>query len=119
MRAISVLGNAKSDSHRKTHRVELDGTGRKYMHLTRGDLEHESVREVSKVRISEEACRKVSGAKGRRVTRAGPEPSLQPRRAGGRKSRDVATTAATPCGAEHCGEWILIGMAGLVVELRQ
>ena len=35
--------------------VELDGAGRQYMHLTRGDLEHESVREVSRVRSSEEA----------------------------------------------------------------
>jgi hypothetical protein len=28
MRAMSVLGNAKSNCHRKTHRVEPDGTGR-------------------------------------------------------------------------------------------
>jgi hypothetical protein len=33
MRVISVLGNAKSNRHRKTHGVELDGAGRKYMHL--------------------------------------------------------------------------------------
>ena len=50
MRAISVLRNAKSNCHRKTHEVKLDGTGRKYRHLTRGGLEHESVREVSIVR---------------------------------------------------------------------
>jgi hypothetical protein len=30
---MSVLGNAKSNSHRKTHQVEPDGTGRKYMFL--------------------------------------------------------------------------------------
>jgi len=80
MRAISVLANAKSNGHRKTHEVELGGAGRKYMHLTRGDLEHESVREVSRVRSSEEARRKSGGAKERRVKRAGPEPS--PRRKG-------------------------------------
>ncbi len=55
MRAMSVLANAKSNCHRKTHEVELDGAGRKYMHLTRGDLAHESEREVSKVRSSEDA----------------------------------------------------------------
>lgn len=33
MRAMSVRENAKSNSHRKTHRVEPDGTGRKSMHL--------------------------------------------------------------------------------------
>ncbi|KOR30751.1 hypothetical protein TI04_04340, partial [Achromatium sp. WMS2] len=31
--AMSVLGNAKSNCHRKTHQVEPDGTGRKYMFL--------------------------------------------------------------------------------------
>jgi hypothetical protein len=33
MRAMSVLGNAKSNRHRKTYPVEPDGTGRKYMFL--------------------------------------------------------------------------------------
>lgn len=33
MWAISVLGNAKSDRHRKTHLVESGGTARKYMFL--------------------------------------------------------------------------------------
>ena len=49
MRAISVLGNAKSESHRKTHQVEPDGTGPKRMftHLTRGDLRCENGGEVS------------------------------------------------------------------------
>ena len=36
MRAMSVLGNAKSNCHRKTHRVEPEGAGRMFMHLTRG-----------------------------------------------------------------------------------
>lgn len=42
MRAMSVRSNAKSNCHRKTHQVEPDGTGRKIMHLTRGDLACES-----------------------------------------------------------------------------
>ena len=33
MWAISVLGNAKSNRHRKTHGVESDGPARKYMFL--------------------------------------------------------------------------------------
>lgn len=52
MRAISVLENAKSNRHRKTHRVDPDGTGRKFMHLTRGDLPRESEGEVSRGRSS-------------------------------------------------------------------
>gem|GEM_PF-2013706 len=70
MRAISVLGNAKSKGHRKTHQVEPGGTGpkRMFMHLTRGDLRRESGGEVSRGRSSEEARRKAGGAKGRRTT---------------------------------------------------
>lgn len=33
MWAMSVLGNAKSNCHRKTHQVEPGGTGRLYMFL--------------------------------------------------------------------------------------
>lgn len=69
MRAISVLENAKSNRHRKTHQVEPDGTGPKkmFMHLTRGDLRSESGGEVSRGRSSEEARRKAGRAKGRRT----------------------------------------------------
>ena len=55
MRAMSMLGNAKSNRHRKTHQVEPDGAGRKFMHLTRGGLRRESGGEVSRGRSSEEA----------------------------------------------------------------
>ena len=44
---MSVLGNAKFDSHRKTHKVEPDGTGRKYMFL---------LGEASQARVSEESA---------------------------------------------------------------
>lgn len=55
MRAISVRQNAKSNSHRKTHRVEPDGTGqKKFMHLTRGGLPAERPGGVSRGRISGE-----------------------------------------------------------------
>jgi len=33
-----MLGNAKSNRHRKTQEVEPDDTGRNIGHLTRGDL---------------------------------------------------------------------------------
>jgi hypothetical protein len=70
MREMSMLGNAKSNRHRKTHQVEPDGTGPKkmFMHLTRGDLRRESGGEVSRGRSSEEARGKAGGAKGRRTT---------------------------------------------------
>lgn len=47
---MSVLGNAKSDSHRKTHTVEPDGTGRKYMFL---------LGEISRVRAGEKSAEAV------------------------------------------------------------
>ena len=54
MWAMSVLGNTKSNRYRKTHQVKLGGTGRKFWHLTWGDLPNESLGEVSRGRISEE-----------------------------------------------------------------
>lgn len=68
MRAMSVLGNVKSDIDRKTHWVEPDGLGGKFAHLTRGGLGRESVREVSRGRSSVEACesRWSKGPKNRR-----------------------------------------------------
>jgi len=96
MRAISVLGNAKSDRHRKTHQVEPCGTGRKFMHLTRGGLCRESGRGVSRGHSSEDAPGNRGGAKGRRTKR---EPSVEDpvwtRREGGRNPAGVATAAAS------------------------
>ncbi len=66
MRAMSVLANAKSNCHRKTHRVEPDGAGREFTHLTRGGLPGESAAGVSRGRSSEEARGNLCGAKGRR-----------------------------------------------------
>ena len=99
MRAISMLENAKSNRHRKTHQVEPDGTGPKkmFMHLTRGDLRRESVGEVSRGRSSEEARRKAGGAKGRRTTERATKAGL--RSGGGKLSetwREQQLSAATP-----------------------
>lgn len=67
MRAMSVLANAKSNRHQKTHQVEPDGTGREFMPLTRGGLRRESAGGVSRGRSSEEVRGNPEGAKGRRV----------------------------------------------------
>jgi hypothetical protein len=45
---MSVLGNAKSNRHRKTYQVESGDAGRKSWHLTRGDLPSERLGEVSR-----------------------------------------------------------------------
>jgi hypothetical protein len=71
MRAMSVRGTAKSNCHRKTHQVELDGTGRASWHLTRGDLGPERVREVSRGRRREEA-RSCGWSEGPKDDYAGP-----------------------------------------------
>jgi hypothetical protein len=52
---MSVLGNAKSNRHRKPHEVASGAAGRKSWHLTWGDLCRESSRGVSRGRSSEEA----------------------------------------------------------------
>ena len=52
---MSVLGNAKSNRHRKSHEVESGAAGRKFWYLTWGDLWRESGRGVSRGRSSEEA----------------------------------------------------------------
>ncbi|QBC28783.1 hypothetical protein U737_18760 [Methylomonas sp. LW13] len=54
MWAMSVPCNTKSNRYRKTHQVELGGTGGKFWHLTWGDLRHENAGEVSRGRSSEE-----------------------------------------------------------------
>lgn len=106
MRAMSVLGNAKSNCHRKTHRVEPDGTGRKFTHLTRGGLRRESVGGVSRGHSSEDAWGNPGRAKGLRVgeTRI----ALIPRsrgREGLRNESGVTITVATWFGASGTGGW--------------
>ena len=69
---MSVRGNAKSNRLRKAHHVESGGTGRKFMHLTRGDLccglRHSA--EVSRGRSSDDALGNLGGAKDRRNSNA-------------------------------------------------
>lgn len=67
--AISVLGNAKSNSQRKTHQVEPDGPSRKLIYLTRGDLRGASQAEVSRSHSSEDIPGNGKRAKGGRTTK--------------------------------------------------
>ncbi len=109
MRAISVLGNAKSKSHRKTHQVEPDGTESKmFMHLTRGDLRWESGGEVSRGRSSGESRGNTEGAKGRR-TKRGPSANhpAGSRQEGSRNNPGVATSATTRSGGKRVEGGIL------------
>ena len=78
MRAMSMLENAKSNCHQKTHRVEPDGAGRKFMHLTRGELPCESRGAVSRGRSSEDRRVTAAGAKGRRNSIARSTERLRP-----------------------------------------
>lgn len=106
VRAMSVLGNAKSDSHRKTHQVESDGPGRKFMHLTRGDLRRESGGGVSRGHSSEEARGNAGRAKGRRTKRERSTDRPATRwRAAGRNTGGVAIAAATSCGVAARPGW--------------
>lgn len=108
MRAMSVLENAKSNCHQKTHLVEPDGAGRKFMHLTRGELPRESVGAVSRGRSSDEGRGNPGGAKGQRNRTARSTERLRPLwRAVLRNGRGVATLAASLSGAKGAPGWIL------------
>lgn len=104
MREMSVLENAKSNRHQKTHRVEPDGTGREFTHLTRGGLRRESVGGVSRDHSSEEARGNPGGAKGRREEgkRNAPDPR-EHGRAGLRNVPGVTITVASRSGAQRSG----------------
>jgi hypothetical protein len=107
MRAMSVRENAKSNCHQKTHRVEPDGAGRKFMHLTRGELPCENRGAVSRSRSSEDARLTAGRAKGRRNRQARSTERLRPWwRAVLRNRRGVATAAAFSLGAKSVPGWI-------------
>ena len=106
MRAMSVLESAKSNCHRKTHRVEPGGAGRMFMHLTRGDPRPERVGEVSRGRSSVDLPGNGRGAKGRRTTKG--QSAHVPRgrgREGVRNGEGAATAAATHPGDRRWAGW--------------
>ena len=107
---MSVRGNAKSKSHRKTHQVEPGGTESKmFMHLTRGDLFCESGGEVSRGRSSEESRGNTEGAKGRRTIERATKTGLRLRRRGaGRNKGGAAIAAATALGERGNYGWIAV-----------
>jgi len=106
VRAMSVLRNAKSKRHRKTHPVRSGDTGRAFMHLTRGDLLSESAGEVSRDHSSEENRRKVGRAKGRRTKREQSTDELRwNERAAPRNRAGLATTADSREAGEQAGWW--------------
>lgn len=117
MRAMSVLANAKSNSHRKTHRVEPDGAGREFTHLTRGGLPGESQAGVSRGRSSEDVRGNAGRAKGRRagVKRIASGPRMNGRE-GLRNEPGVTTTVATRLGASKRGGWISVRTASVGIE---
>lgn len=106
MRAMSVRENAKSNRHRKTHRVEPGGTGRKSMHLTPGDLFCENRGGVSRGRSSEESRGKPERAKGRRTSRRrSTDPLREAGREVARNNGGHATAAGSPAGGEKTCRW--------------
>jgi hypothetical protein len=107
MRAMSVRESAKSNSHRKTHRVEPDGPSRKFMHLTRGGLARESARGVSRGHSSEDSRGNSDGAKGRRTSRRrSTDPLREAWREVARNNGGPATAAGSPIGGEETSRWI-------------
>ena len=98
MRAMSVLENAKSNRHRKTHQVKPGDTGRKFAHLTRGGLSGENRAGVSRDHSSEDAPGNRGVAKGRREQRRRDrQPALQ-----GHAGRSSQTTGRDNIG-RHLG----------------
>ena len=105
---MSVLGNTKSKGHRKAHQVEPCGTGRKFMHLTRGGLCIERYPEVSRGHSSEEAYGNMGRAKGQRTKREqSTNPLTDKGRVGGRNTQSIATAAVSLIGScEHAGGFL-------------
>lgn len=106
MRAMSVREDAKSNRHRKTHRVEPDGTGRKSMHLTRGGLFLENGGGVSRGHSSGESRGNLEGAKGRRTSRRRSTDRLREAwREVARNNGGLATAASSSAGGEETCRW--------------
>jgi hypothetical protein len=105
---MSVLGNAKSNSHRKTHQVELGGTGQKmFMHLTRGDLHGVSDEEVSRGHSSEQIPGNREEAKGRRTKREQSATGLCQRgHKGDRNAMGVSPEGWAQTGESSACRWI-------------
>lgn len=104
---MSVLGNAKSNSHRKTLQVELGGPDRKYMFL---------LGEISAVRADEKSAEAIvvmtlaERQEERRAEESRKSHSPDSAGAGheGWRSEDGVATAATTVPASCEGRWNLL-----------
>jgi len=105
---MSVRGNTKSKGHRKAYLVEPCGTGRKFMHLTRGGLRVERLAGVSRGHSSEESYGNIAGAKDRRTKREQSTDRLAvKRRVGVRNNQSIAISAVSLIGSsEHVGGFL-------------
>ena len=99
MREMSQRQHAKSNCHRKMHRVEPEGAGRMFMHLTRGDPRPERDAGVSRGHSSVESPGNGEGAKGRRTKRGQSAPELPK---GGREGPRNGLGAAW---GSHAASW--------------
>jgi hypothetical protein len=102
---MSVLGNAKSDRHRKPCEVESGDAGRKSWRLTRGDLCRESGGEVSRGRSSEEAPER-AWSEGPKDYETGHFDHLRAKARSCPKPPDVATAAAIGREDAHGNRWL-------------
>ena len=115
MWAIRVLANAKSNRHRKTHQVELGGTGRQFWHLTRGDLRGERPEKSAEAIVARKPGN-AGGAKGRRVTRNS-HPVMGGSNAEGPDMRRSSNCGYYQSSAIARAGWILAGPMGVGFEL--
>lgn len=100
-----MLGNTKSDRHRKTCEVESGEAGRQSWHLTRGDLPDESLGEVSRGLSPEDAPEKAR-SEGPKDYETGHFDHLCEEARGCPKRHDVATAAAIGLEEARGGRWI-------------
>lgn len=105
VRAMSVLVDAKSKSHRKTYEVEPGDVAGKFTYLTRGDLHRESGGEVSRGRSSEENRRKPGGAKGQRTKKQTNQQTSANERGATRNGTGATTSVTSRSGDARESRW--------------
>ena len=102
---MSVLGNAKSNRHRKTHEVESGDASRPSWRLTRGDLHEESRGGVSRGHSRQET-RETAWSEGPKDHETDHSNNLGGLARSLPKRTDVATMATIRGGGGTEGRWI-------------
>ena len=105
---MSVLGNAKSNRHRKAHEVESGDAGRQSWRLTRGDLHDENRGGVSRG-LSHEEARETVRSEGPKDHETDHSNNLDGLASSLPKRTDVATTATIRIGGGAERRWIPTG----------